>query len=291
MKQFFLTEITTKDNLIHQGIYFEPKKKHGTAIVYVHGLSSTFYSNVPLLNTLVEVCAAKNIGFASFNNRGHDVTAGIKKLDPTSEKGYTRLPGGASQEVFTESVHDIDAGVSFLYRKGYKNIILIGHSSGANKACYYCGTQQDLRVKGVILSSPVSDRYAPFEKTSAFSLFIMKVLKALGFGNTLLLWPTITTPNRFLSLKSHRTAEDTFNYGDNEPKLSSFSKITLPLLVVLGSADEYLDRSAESVIKEFDAHEHAKNYKSILIPEGLHSYIGQEKLLAKTMIDWITSYA
>ena len=49
-------------------------------------------------------------------------------------------------------------GNRFLIAKGYDEIVLIGHSTGANKACYYAAAENNSHVISVILSGPISDR-------------------------------------------------------------------------------------------------------------------------------------
>jgi alpha-beta hydrolase superfamily lysophospholipase len=288
MKSFFLTEIITRDNLIHQGIYFEPKKKSKSAILYVHGLGSTFYSNNSLIFDIVSKCEDCGFGFASYNNRGHDTVSGIKKLDPYHEKGYTRVAGGASQEIFADSIYDIDAGISFLIQQGYSEIYLCGHSSGANKVCLYAGTQCDVRVKGVILSSPVSDRLAPEEKRSWILDIGMKFLYYFGFGDLLIFNSRMTlTPKRYLSLFKPHSLEDVFAYGDSPAQMNIYSKISKPLLILLGNNDEYLDRKATQVMNVFHAKQHSQMFEGYIIPDGLHSFQGKEKMVAEIIGKWI----
>lgn len=291
MKQYFLTEIVTKDKLIHQGIYFEPKKKIKRAILFVHGLTSTFYGQLALYDAILEECGEIGVGFAAFNNRGHDLIAGIKKVDPSVGKGYTRVSGGAGCEKFEECIFDIDAGIDFLVGQGYSEIILVGHSTGASKACYYAGTIRNNKVLSVILLSPVSDRLDPAQdkETLPKKLRFMKKLIADGRGDEVLIgyhfFPC--TPKRFLSLYAPLSNEDVFDYGDRHPELKVFSQIKMPLLVVLGDKDEFLDRPVENVMREYDSHAQAKTYKSIVVKNALHSYGGHEKEVARHIAEWL----
>ena len=187
MKQFYLAEITTKDKLVHQGIYFEPKKKGKRAILWAHGLTDNFYGDMGLMEALVETLGKDGWGIASFNTRGHDVVSFIKKLDSLSPKGHTSMTIGAGYENFKECVYDIDAGIFFLEQQGFKEIIIAGASTGANKVCYYAGTQNDPRVVGVIRVSPISD--VPIESQSKEykpNLKQMKTLTKQGKGDVLL---------------------------------------------------------------------------------------------------------
>lgn len=289
MKQFYLAEIVTKDKLIHQGLFYKPTKVGKKAILWVHGLSGTFYGNTKLFEAFAEQCEKEGIGFAAFNNRGHDVVTGIKKIDKEKAKDYTRIVGGAGVEVFEECIFDLDAGIAFLQKQGFTYIYLVGHSTGANKTCYFAGLQNDLRVAGISLISPINDRLDPERRSPFYIHFIAKLLISLGLGSKLLsgLSEYPGTSKRFLSLMTPGSAEDTYDYGDPEPKMTNFSRITKPLLVVFGGIDELADRPVEQIKKVFDAFQNSKKYKSFIVPNALHSFNGKEETLVKTILQWV----
>jgi pimeloyl-ACP methyl ester carboxylesterase len=289
MINYQLQEIITSDNMMHQGIYFAPQHKSDTAILWVHGLSSNYYGARGLYDHIID--AAGNVGFATFNNRGHDGISGIKKIDKTNVKGYIRVNGGAGYENFKDCIYDIDAGISFLIKQGFKKIILCGHSTGANKVCYYCGSQQDPRVAGAILASPVSDRLMAekMDKELKVNLHRMQNLVEKGEGDLLLNNLTFMplTPKRYLSLFAKNTLEDVFDYGDKIPKLKFFSKITCPLMVVFGQMDEAADRPVTDIKKVFDSHTNSNKYSSIIIENSPHGFDGKENKFAKVVVNWI----
>lgn len=292
MHPFILSEITTKDGLIQQGIYFAPSHKKNTAILWIHGLTSTFYSGLERLSAFTQLCEKEGWGFAAFNNRGHDVMSGAKKIDPSKEKGYSRVNVGSAYENFEESVHDIEAGIEFLASKGFTSIILIGQSSGANKVCYYAATQAHKNLAGVILASPVSDRLDPEmdKKVLAQNIKTAQTLIASSKGESLVTFGAFPmTAARFVSLYNPGSLEDQFDYGDEHPKLAYFSKITLPLLVLLGEEDLSLDRPPQKHIEVFDRLTSSKRYKSIILPGVNHNYQGSEKLVIETIGQWIAS--
>lgn len=290
MKQFYLAEIETKDKLSHQGIYFAPTKKEKRALLWIHGLSAAFYTGMSLYEAFVDACEKEGWGFAHFNNRGHDLIAGVRKMDGTPPYGYSYYPAGAGQEIFEESVLDIEAGIDFLVGQGFSEIILVGHSTGANKACYWAATQKNPHVIGVVLSGPMSDRlhgitdFVKFKKDLAY----MHKLVDEGRDNELLLgyffFPI--TPKRFISLFEPRSTEDVFDYGESEPKLKYFSQITLPLLVHLAGKDEGADRPIEEIRKTFDAHAKSRKYKSVVIPGALHRFNGSEREAVAAIVEW-----
>ena len=98
---FELVEITTKDKLIHQGIFFRPQKPVNKALLWVHGLTSTFYGNISLLNELAQQGEAHGFGFALSSNRAKQAStiffkppSGFSSITPlnTPFSVYTSAP-------------------------------------------------------------------------------------------------------------------------------------------------------------------------------------------------------
>lgn len=288
IKKFYLTQIETKDKLCHQGIYFKPKKRGKYAILWVHGFMSAFYRNVQLLETLAQACEKHKFGFATFNNRGHDIVTGIKQR---KKSGYNYLTQGAAGEKFEDCIHDIEAGVKFLISQKFSKIILVGHSTGANKVCYYAANKPNPKVAGIVLASPVSDRLTPscHAKKLQKTLHIMHHLVKQGKGNELvtghLFFPI--TPKRLISLYQPRTKEDTFDYGDPKPQLKYYSKIRLPLFTIFGANDEFLDRPVNQVIEVFDNYAQSTIYASAVVPKASHGFDKNEKKFVDLLVRWI----
>lgn len=293
MINFQLTEIVTKDNLVHHGIFYKPTKPGKKALLWVHGLTGNFYGGMKTFEEFAKQCEKEDWGFASFNNRGHDMISGGRKLDLTNPKGYTHIAIGAGNEVFEECVYDIEAGINFLTKQGFSEIILIGQSSGANKVCYYSGTENNLHITGIILASPTSDRLVPGTDLARRQKMMMTMQKLVdeGKGNELVLGVHFfpITPKRYLNLFTPRSNEDTFDYGDANPEMKFYSQITKPLFVILGGTDESMDRPAEKIKSVFDAKTTAQKYKSVIIPDAYHNYNGQEQQFVKTVNDWVKS--
>lgn len=289
MLKFYLTEITTKDKLIHQGIYFEPSKKSDVAILWVHGLTSTFYGKPVLNETIANECEKHGWGYANFHTRGHDLIAGIKQIDTSTDTGFTRLNAGGGGEKFEDCIEDINAAVQFLVGKGYKKIFLAGHSTGANKACFYVGTGHTKYISGVMLLSPISDRLCPSAQVSTFTLLVMRFLVIIGRGDIPLIdsryYPM--TPKRYLSLYIKGSNEDVFGYGDDPPRMKIYSQITKPLLVILCQKDEVADRPVDRIQKVFDQQNCSNKYQSFVIPGAFHSFEGKEDVFASSVSVWI----
>lgn len=292
MKQFHIAEIVTKDKLVHQGIYFAAKRKSKVAILWVHGLTDNFYGDHQLLEALTSKCERQSWGLAAFNTRGHDIVTSITKLDKSTPKGYTHYTAGAGIEEFTDCVLDIEAGVTFLEKQGFSEVILVGSSTGANKVCYFAGTQKDKRVAGVILASPISDVAIKIKELGNKYQSVIKKAQALvkaGKGDALVegfdYMPL--TPKRFLSLYQENSAEDVFPYYQKNPKFAILAKIKKPLMVVMGAADEYSDRPVPEIIKILKKHQRSKNFRAVIVPRAFHSFGGKEKEFIREVANWI----
>src|SRR2546425_13116262 len=141
-----LVRVETRDGVFLDGVVAEPRRRRHTALIWVHGLGSVFSSAQPLIRELSRRLNTAGIGYFKLNNRGHDVVAGRGK----------RL-AGAAFERFGQSVEDIRAMVTFARQRGYRRVMLAGHSTGANKVLHYAARTRDRRVIGLVLLGPISD--------------------------------------------------------------------------------------------------------------------------------------
>lgn len=294
MKQFYLAEIITKDKLVHQGIFYKPTKPSGRAIVWVHGLTDNFYGDRVTLETFAHFCEKEGWGLASFNTRGHDIVTSITKRDTSSPTGKTSVMLGAASETFTDCIYDVGASISFLHNQGFSQIILIGMSTGANKVCYYAGTQEDSRVHAVILVSAVSDvaiKRKELEQTYTQTVQNVEAMVTQRKGESLVegIDYMPLTPKRYLSLYKENSQEDVFPYYQKKPKFTVYARIQKPLMVIMGGSDEYADIPVRDIVTIYARYQKSSNFKSIIIPGALHSFGGKETELVASIATWVRS--
>lgn len=292
MKQFYLAEIVTKDKLIHQGIFFRPKRSGKKAILWVHGLSGRFYGDLTMMEQFANVCEKRGWGSASFNTRGHDLISSIHKVDPASPSGFTYVYGGAGYEKFEECVFDIHAGVDFLVTQGFSEVFLVGHSTGALKVAYAEAIKSHPHVTGIILAGGLSDRLGPDVDYITLSKQVQRMEQKVGEGKGDQLIEGLSffpmTPKRFISLNKKGSREEVFDYGEKNPKMTLLQRIIKPLFIIVSENDEYLDRPAKAVTAVFDKHTKFKHYKSMIFPGANHGFEGKECDFVKTVSDWIS---
>jgi len=275
-----LVSVRTRDGVFLDGVAAHPEGRRGTALIWVHGLGSNFSSGQPLIRALSARLTAAGIGYLKLNNRGHDTVA----------RGGERL-AGAAFERFGESVHDIRAMIALTIESGYRRVILAGHSTGANKVLHYAGRARDPSLRGLMLLGPISDvagerkrigrralarRVATAERIARRDPEAL-VPRAFGFWSA----------QRFISLYRPGEAEDVFPYYRPDARWAALGRVRLPLAVIVGSRDEYLDRRAAEVVAAFERNAtRAPSCRGIVIPRARHGFRGQERVVAREIVRW-----
>lgn len=276
-----LTHIKTQDGITLDGIVIQPKRKSKTALIWLHGLTSSFYFSQTLIKKLSDECQAAHIGYFKFNMRGHDIVA----------RGHEGLLGTLFEK-FEDSVYDIRAIIRFARSLGYKDIILAGHSTGANKAVYYLHKTKDRYVKGLVLLGALNDIAAETQRVGKKEfLKNVRLAKNLQKKNPSAFFESkgfLFTANRYLSLHMPRTAEDVFPYYDQKAQWKELASIRIPISLIIGSRDEYLGIPLKKYIEAFRVHAAStKAFSSAIIKGANHSFRNQEYALTRAIMQFI----
>ncbi len=278
-----LARLRTRDGVWLDGVVVDPRRRPrtGTAVLWVHGLGSVFSSGQPLIRELSTRLDHAGIGYFKFNNRGHDVVARCGR----------RL-AGAAFERFAESVEDIRATVAFARTCGYRRIVLAGHSTGANKVLHYMAGTGDRRVTGLILLGPISDVAGEMKRIGRRALGPRVALaeriaerepealvpRAFGFWSA----------RRYVSLYRPGEAEDVFPYYRPGARWRALRRVRVPIAVIVGSRDEYLDRRPQEVIEAFKKNAiRARSLSGIVLRRAPHGFQRHERAVARTIVRWI----
>lgn len=261
--------------------FFIPKSRQ--VIIFIHGLGGTMF-----WPELIYELANKKTSVLAFNNRGHDKISTLKRLD---KKGKAhKILVGSAHEVFTDCVDDIQGAVNFCKKQGFKKIILVGHSTGCQKAVYYLYKNKNQKqIIKVVLLCPISD-YADAIKFNKKVVrqaenFARKLLEA-GKKDQLLppeIWPNLHDAQRFLSLFTPDSKEEIFCYATLSKIPTTLQKITIPMILVFAERDEYLDRPLLKIIKWFKEKLVDQDVIIKIIKDANHNFAKREKALINTI--------
>ena len=276
-----LVTVRTRDGVALNGVLVEPRGRRRVAFIWVHGLGSTFANGQPLIRALSQRLTAAGVAYLKCDTRGHHVVA----------RAGRRL-GGAAFERFGESVRDVRAMIDLARRAGYRRVILAGHSTGANKVLHYMARVRDRRVAGLVLLGPVSDIAGEIERVGRRVLARrVAVAERIARRDPDALVPRafgFYSARRYLSLYRPGEAEDVFPYYRSGGRWNALRKVRVPLAVVVGSRDEYLDRPAAALVEAFARNATAaRSFTGIVIPRASHGFAGHEAPLARALARWI----
>lgn len=284
-------EILTPKKVLLNGLWFGPRRAP-RVIVFLHGLGGSLFRDRG-----AHSWAEREIAVLVFNNRGHDQISEIHILAKGSRSIRSKCLAGEAHEVFTDCVDDIAGAVAFAKRQGAKEIFVVGHSTGCQKAVYYASTKRDPKVKGLILLAPVSD-YASAMKHDrggrlARAARAARSLVARGRPHDLLpqsVWREYHDAQRFLSLYTPESAEEIFCYAQKGKVPRTLQKVKVPMLVLWAERDEHADRSPEESAAWFTKYLSVNRKSKVqIVPEAFHHFRGQERELARRVKQWLSA--
>ncbi len=279
-----VVEIVTPKKIVLNGLWFGPKKPK-QVIVWVHGLASSAFSKLDIVDKLTD----SHTAVMTFNNRGHSNVARVGKVN--SKKSFT---GGAAYERFEDCIDDIEGAIILAKEQGAKQVFLAGHSTGCQKAMYWA-YRRGGGVSGIVLLAPMSDYAGALKKYGAVKLRHMQMIasamiksgKTNDFVRSKFWKDEPDTPDRFLSLYSPDSVEQSiFSYFDPNRRAKVLSSVKLPLLNILAAEDEYADRPAEEIVRWFEMHART-DVESVIVKNATHGFKGHEDQVSKVIKNWM----
>ncbi len=286
MQPAHIIEIQTPKKFLLNGLWFGPTKPK-KVIIWVHGLSSSAFSKLGIVEQLID----KDTAVMTFNNRGSSTVTRTRLINVKKKDGYDFVLSGGAHEVFTESADDIQGAVDFARKNGAQEIYLAGQSTGCQKITHYATRKgNEAKIKGVILLAPLSDyslalhSYTKRELTKATQVARSLVRKGKKHAIIPGWW---MDAQRFLSLNTPRSSEEIFSYVSPQIIPRTYRALRTPAFILLAGADEYGDRPAKELGEWFKRHSRSKRFKLQIIPKVPHSFRGGEKQIAKAVRAWI----
>ena len=278
--------VYTEDYYWLAGMLLEaPNSK--TVYLHTHGTASNFYDEL-FVETLTEKFLENNISMLTVNNRGANV------YDPYQQTGL-------AVEKFEDCIKDIDAWIELALAEGYENIILSGHSLGAEKAVYYMskGKYADKIKKLVLLAPANSTGYHIFDHDGEPSKKNKKRLSQLLKEALQLI--NENKGDEFLSRDAYggiapKSAESFVDFlgRDSElaralpfhtGKLELFSRIKTPVLAVIGDQEEFTAIRQKEALELMEKENSLT--KTVMVKNCDHDFQGREDRLAEVVLRFL----
>jgi pimeloyl-ACP methyl ester carboxylesterase len=237
-------------------------------LVLVHGMGGNFYRSRFRKELLLQ-SASTSFDTLAFSNRGSDA-------DVASER-------------FRDCLADLDAALRWARGQGYRQFVLMGHSTGCQKVTYYQALRNRRDVEAVVLGA-IGDDMAISKRTLKRKykgwIHHARRLVARGKGHHILPPECLSfSAARFLSCADPRQREaQLFNF---EGRLAHFRRLRCPTLVVMGSDEEHACMPVPEMIRRLERATKSIAFDSLVIPGGDHGFHGKEHVTAKAVMNWL----
>lgn len=155
-----LVRFEAMDGVSLAGLLYEPRRVTTRGIVWLHGTGGASIFDSKRTNLLGDLFTRRGFAYFPFNNRGAHLLRNLR----TRTKS---IGGGMAYERIRDCVPDIDGALRELRRRGYRDITLIGHSTGANKIAVYDHYKPRNPVKRYVLLAGGDDTGLLYEQLGA----------------------------------------------------------------------------------------------------------------------------
>jgi len=278
-----LVRIFSMDEIEQPGILYTPSDNTDKIVVHVHGLNGNFYEN-RFTDILAKTYTDKGYAFLTFNNRGRDfITELLKGND------FTII--GGSLERFKDCILDIEGVINWGKERGYKEIILEGHSYGCNKVLYYYHKKKDNVIKKIVLLAPcdIPSEGKKFLSEEEYKKAKEESTKLVNTGKEDELIDFSVMANGKIAAGTYYYdflpggENDFIRYVDgNEGKSKILNNVDIPVLIIFGDIDECVLTQPIDVVKDYLKNN--INDCNIQIIEGAdHSYTNKYDELGKVI--------
>ena len=277
----FINNAYTRDELRLPMIHFESNKKD-ICIICIHGMCGTIIDNY-FATVWGKLLAKNDIGFIYEHNRGHSIENDIVMKDGSFKRC------GCMYEIFEDCIYDIDLAIQTAKEKGYKRIILLGHSLGCNKVIYYYYKKHP-NILGIILASAPDMIGSHLLIEPDYEELLKEAKENIEKNQPTKLLHKMIEDYMYMSSQTYYNWFHKNSNLNNLPIISNpknwepLETIDVPILTFSGSKDEdyylHLDLLKEKATN-------CKNFEYQIIENTGHTYQEKELETGNLILNWI----
>lgn len=277
----FINNAYTSDGLRLPMLHFESNKKD-ICVICIHGMCGTIIDNY-FATVWGKLLAKNDIGFIYEHNRGHSIENDIVMKDGSFKRC------GCMYEIFEDCIYDIDLAIQTAKEKGYKRIILLGHSLGCNKVIYYYYKKHP-NILGMILASAPDMIGSHLLIEPEYEELLKEAKENIEKNQPTKLLHKMIEDYMYMSSQTYYNWFHKNSNLNNLPIISNpknweqLETIDVPILTFSGSKDEdyylHLDLLKEKAIN-------CKNFEYQIIENTGHTYQEKELETGNLILNWI----
>ena len=273
-----LVSVVTEDGLVMSGLLVTPEgpRVHPVAIIWIHGAGENFY--FPSYPNIARATALQGHAFITANTRMHDIGCVV-----SYRPNFPNRRGGSYWGFASKQPIDIAAWVEFASLRGYRRVVIVGHSAGGPAVRRYQVERNDPRVIGIVMASVGLGPAPPRADPSVLKLASQMV--ADGRGQELLSNPRISAATY---VDYSQTPVDIWDFYGTETSTSNpaIGRLRCPLLVWFGSTDVGNAGDLERLKALLARHGGPSRVDTQVIEGADHNYTGRESEIARILTAW-----
>ncbi len=278
----FISNVYTTDGLKLPMVHFESNEKD-ICVICIHGTCGTIIDNY-FATVWGKLLSKENIGFIYEHNRGHSIENDIVMKDG-STKRY-----GCMYEIFEECIYDIDLAIETAKNRGYKKIILLGHSYGCNKVIYYYYKKHPDILGMVLASAPDMVGSHLSIQSDEYQELLQEAKENIDHNEPEKLLHKMIEDYMYMSSGTYYNWYHDGSLLNNLPVIANpehweqFETIDVPILTFSGSneKDHYLHLD---LLKEKATH--CPDFQYEIIEGTGHTYRNKETEIGNLINDWV----
>jgi pimeloyl-ACP methyl ester carboxylesterase len=287
-----LVRFEATDGIPLAGLLFEPKRATTRVAMFLHGTGGSSIFEAKRTNVLAAALVEAGIAYFPFNNRGAHV---MRRMGD--------VMGGCAFERIRDCVQDVDGAVRELRRRGYRDITLIGHSTGANKIAVYDHYKPRNQIKRYILLGGGDDTGLLYDQLGArrFTAALQKARTSIAAkrGDELVPPAISKLPMSWRAFYDMANPDGDYNVFpftevmrgirlSRRPRFRYVRAIRKPALFLYGERDEYCVDSASATLAALaDALGPKPNVELAIMADADHGFAGKEEELAQVIARWM----
>jgi pimeloyl-ACP methyl ester carboxylesterase len=279
--------LATKRGSVLTGVLFDaPQAKTSTVVIAITGIHGNFYSN-PFYVNIGNTLSKAGIDFIYAQTA--DAFGEIPTLNVKTGKEEII---GSWNEDFHNTDEDIEAYLNYAYDKGYQNVILAGHSLGANKVIYYLARHHDDRIKHFIFLSPANLEHLTSVVTDEQKQAILDQ-RQRGQGDQKMPFELLGWIPGTANTDYQWVFDNILNnvHVEAEKDFSQVAAIKQSGAMVIGTYDRFTYGDPAGFLKNINDHmQTAKQNKLIYIEKTGHTYQQKEQQLANKLLKVLQSW-